>query len=102
MKPSATDAGEVPRHSPRLGSGRATRIARLRLAAIWSGIVVVWVVMLPWIAARPRVAARLHELDAEGIDPSAMFYSELPAMEGVLQKLDRSRRNDPHALWSFP
>lgn len=60
----------------------------------------IWSMLLPWIAERPRIARRLEELDRQGIDPSAMFYSELPAMEEVRFRLDRLRRDQPRLFWS--
>jgi hypothetical protein len=69
------------------------------LAAGGCAVVAVWCGLLPWIAAWPHVAGRLAELDAQGIDPSAMYYSELPAMDGVMADLDRIHRADPEAFW---
>jgi hypothetical protein len=72
----------------------------VRLAASIAAVVVVWCGLLPWVAAWPDVAHRLQELDAQGIDPSAMYYSELPAMDGVMADLDHIHRADPEAFWT--
>lgn len=45
-----------------------------------------WCIVLPWIAAQPRMKRQLDFLDDRGIDPSAMFYTELDAMDGILKK----------------
>ena len=60
----------------------------LQLAAIACVTGVVWLQVLPWIASRPRMEAHLQHLDERGIDPSAMFYTELEAMEPILQRLE--------------
>ena len=49
---------------------------------------VIWLQILPWIAAQPKMAAHLRRLDDQGIDPSAMFYTELDAMEPILRRLE--------------
>ena len=48
----------------------------------------VWLVVLPKIASQPNVEARLDWLEERKIDPSAMFYTELEAMEPILEKLN--------------
>ncbi len=59
---------------------------------VWIGLLaVVWTCLLPHIAARPDVAAYLKSLDEQGIDASAMFYTELDAMDPILRRLERSR-----------
>lgn len=70
-----------------------------RLAVVWFAVAVAWLVILPTIAARPAVKARLEELDAKGIDPSAMYYSELPAMDDVQVRVARFHREHADALW---
>jgi hypothetical protein len=74
--------------------------AWLKLAAWWTAIAACWLGLLPYIASRPRVQARIEELEQQGIDPSAMFYSELEAMHGVLQDVDRIHRVAPEVFWS--
>jgi hypothetical protein len=56
--------------------------------------------MLPWIASQPKVRSRLDDLESQGIDASAMFYSELPAMDDVLAHLHQFRHTHPHDLWT--
>ncbi|QDT09742.1 hypothetical protein [Planctomycetes bacterium K23_9] len=53
------------------------------------GIVVsIWCSVLPRIAATPRMRRQLVFLDERGIDPSAMFYTELDVMESILDRLE--------------
>lgn len=62
---------------------------RRALLGTWTvGIAVVWCVVLPRIAGRPATQQRLQFLDERGIDPSAMFYTELDCMGPILEKLE--------------
>ncbi len=61
--------------------------ARLVLAGSLIGVI--WLQVLPWIAVQPPMAAHLEQLDEQGIDPSAMFYTELDAMEPILWRLEQ-------------
>lgn len=61
-------------------------------------IVIVWCGVLPWIAVQPAMVRQLEFLDEKGIDPSAMFYTELDAMDSILRQsnhLRPSSRRDP-------
>ncbi|MCC9656791.1 hypothetical protein [Rhodopirellula halodulae] len=75
----------------------------LRMAAF--GLVVgllaiVWLILLPAYARQPKMQAHLHWLDEEGIDPSAMYYTELEVMEDILAKQRRAelRGDNPSPL----
>lgn len=60
---------------------------------LWSGLVaIVWLVLLPAIAMHPKMHARSMWLEQQRIDPSAMFYTELDAMEPILERLNASSR----------
>lgn len=97
MRPQTSPAD--PRRTARDAAPAGKLKGLVPLAAGGCAIVAVWCGLLPWIAAWPGVARRLAELDAQGIDPSAMYYSELPAMDGVMADLDRIHRTDPDAFW---
>lgn len=62
-------------------------------------IAVVWMVVLPRWTSHPRVQAEIERLDERQIDPSAMFYTELEALDRVLARIDRFHRDHPGALW---
>lgn len=53
-----------------------------------------WCVVLPWIATWPSVAARIQQLDESGVDGGAMYYTELEALEPILQKFHRGITGD--------
>lgn len=60
---------------------------------LFSGVVIaiVWCVVLPQMADLPAVREYMNWLDERGIDPTAMYYTELPAMEPILDRLERPR-----------
>ncbi len=70
-----------------------------RLIGCWSIIAAFWLVVLPWLAAQPSIQSRLSDLQSQGIDPSAMFYTELEAMEAALTRIDRFHHEHPDGLW---
>ncbi len=60
-----------------------------RLALCVTAIAVVWLLILPWMASRESISDRLNWLEDRGIDPSAMYYTELDAMKPILRKLEK-------------
>ncbi len=38
----------------------------------------IWMIVLPWLSNRPSTRRYIERLDAQGIDPAAMYYTELP------------------------
>jgi hypothetical protein len=63
--------------------------ALLALATV--AIAAIWLIVLPRIAALPAVQAHIQRNEAAGIDPSAKFYSELPAMPRLLERVRRDQ-----------
>ena len=66
-------------------------LARFLLASLV--VMLVWGLFLPWVAEQHTIEQRLEFLDARGIDPSAMFYTELDAMDKILDELERQSRH---------
>jgi len=69
------------------------------LCAAAALIALLWMVVLPRVAEHPDLKARIKFLEERGIDPSAMFYTELNCLEGVLDRVDHFHRKHPGALW---
>lgn len=67
----------------------ATYAGALKLATVVVIVGCFWCIALPWYASRPAMKEHLQFLDDRGIDPSAMFYTELDAMEAILEKIER-------------
>ena len=65
---------------------------RMRLAACAAAVGVVWLVVLPWAAQTAAVRERIARDEALGVDPSAKFYTELPAMPGIVARVEAIRR----------
>jgi hypothetical protein len=59
-----------------------------QLAAAVVTIACFWCIALPWYASQPAIKEHLQFLDDRGIDPSAMFYTELDAMDAILEKIE--------------
>lgn len=66
------------------------RVGKLVLAL--GGVGLVWLVGLPWMAGRPVVAERLEWLEERGVDPSAMYYTELEMMGPILDRMAVEKR----------
>jgi hypothetical protein len=62
--------------------------SKWRLASAAAIIVAVWCVVLPRLARRSAMHDYLEFLDSKGIDASAMYYTELDAMDAILQRLE--------------
>ena len=76
-------------HPPQSHVSIANRRFRLAIAILI--LVALWLVALPWIARQPRMAAHIKWLEDQGIDGGAMYYTELEAMEPILERLERRR-----------
>ncbi|MBS0262582.1 MAG: hypothetical protein JSS02_11575 [Planctomycetes bacterium] len=74
------------------------RVGIWRLCAVVAVFAIVWLAGLPWLASYPPLAARLDWLADQRVDPSAMYYTEVEALEPVLQRLNaRGRRANARA-----
>lgn len=61
---------------------------RFLLAVATLAVGLVWCVVLPRIAKVNAIEERLQFLDDRGIDPSAMYYTELDAMDAILDRIE--------------
>jgi hypothetical protein len=61
---------------------------RIGLLAIIALTLAVWLIVLPWIARQPDMHRHLSELDRQGIDGGAMYYTELEVMDRILERLE--------------
>jgi hypothetical protein len=90
-QPSPSDVAAVSERSEpgRLGPGV------LRLAVCTAAAALLWLLILPQLSDLPVVRTTIDRNNALGIDPSAKFYSELPAMPRIIEQLRDDHR---HAL----
>jgi hypothetical protein len=68
-----------------------------RLALCIAGISAAWLVLLPWAAETPPVRSMIERNELLGINPSAKFYSELPAASEIVRDV-RRRREESEAF----
>lgn len=88
----------VPIPSPPVSQPNRHPIRGLCLAcAIVAGI---WLVLLPWVESWPAVRDKIHFEESRGIDPSAMFYTELDAMEPIAERVKRLDQSHGNAFWN--
>ncbi len=74
-----------------------------RWSYFWLGcalIAVSWLVLLPAAARDPRLRSRIAECDARGINPGAMYYTELDTIPATLAGIDAFHAAHPAALWA--
>jgi hypothetical protein len=69
-----------------------------RLLACVTLIAAAWLWALPEAAKTPGVRRMIQRNESLGIDPSAKFYSELPAMPSILRRLEKIRVRDGEAF----
>jgi hypothetical protein len=65
----------------------ATGFKRLSICVIAGAII--WLLVLPWISRQEPVKSMIRRNQSAGIDPSAMFYTELDHLTyeaGMLRK----------------
>ena len=80
--------------------GRSTKLPAglapgARLAVALAAVAVIWLLLLPRIAALPAVRATIEQNEAAGVDPAAKFYTEVPAMPRLLEQVRRARADGP-------
>ena len=66
----------------------------LRLVAAGCVLAVLWLVILPWLGSRPALKQRMEFLGSRGVDPSAMFYTDLELMPAVYARTTCSVRKN--------
>ncbi|HAH44009.1 hypothetical protein [Gimesia sp.] len=64
-----------------------------------AGVGLLWLVVLPRIAAIPQMKAEIDFLEEKQIDPTAMFYSDLETIEETVQEITNFHKEHPDALW---
>ncbi len=78
------------------------RHGALRLLAACLVIAGVWFVLLPELGRMRAVREHIERNVRNGIDPSAKFYTELPGMPLILERVDSAHRRDGAAFWTLP
>ena len=76
----------------------ARRWGSLGVAIAAMGLV--WLVVLPRIGEQPRVAEHIVTQQRLGIDPSALFYSELEIAAGIAHHVERLHDTHSGKFWN--
>jgi hypothetical protein len=63
-----------------------------RLALCALAIAAVWLGVLPLLGRQQRIRAYVERNEALGIDPTAKFYTELPAMPEIFDRMESAQR----------
>jgi hypothetical protein len=65
-----------------------------------SGVLaVLWLVFLPWLGSRPELRRQMEFFDRQGVDPSAMYYTDLELMPRVYARSVRVLRENRQAFY---
>ncbi len=64
-------------------------------------IAILWLAVLPWIGEQQSVKSDIEHLKQRGIDASALYYTDLEAMEQIESDINTLSKAHPDALWSF-
>ena len=64
-----------------------------------AAISIVWTLVLPWIGSRQSVRSQIDYMDRQGIDPAAVFYTDLDAMERLEADLAAVFLTHSDAFW---
>ena len=59
-----------------------------------AALAVVWLGLLPLLGRHPEIDAHIRRNERLGIDPSAKFYTELPAMPELYEHVQHRRVSD--------
>lgn len=63
-------------------------------------IAVLWMMVLPQISGSFSVRTYIERNERLGIDPSVKFYTDLPAMPALYDRIERANHREAGAFWS--
>jgi len=66
-----------------------------------SATLIVWMLVLPWIGSRQSVCSQIENMERHGIDPAALYYTDLEAMERIESEVAAIRQAHRGAFWSI-
>ena len=80
-------------------SGKKQKL--LSLLVIIGIIFSVWGILLPAVSQNREFASEVVDREIKGIDPSAMFYTDLDAAEEISLRIEKNVRKNPDLLWKW-
>lgn len=84
-----------PTHSVNSRWKKSGWVPLARLAACVAGLAVVWLAILPAIGRQEGIETYIRRNEQLGIDPSAKFYTELPAMPEIYERVQNRCTKPP-------
>ena len=71
----------------------------IRFGVALTIIAFTWSVILPAIASQPTVSEHIANQKRLGIDPSALFYTELEVTPGIVSHMERMNESHFDSFW---
>lgn len=96
MSDELTNQSTEPAQSPTRAIERWARLGFSLLV-----VSAVWLVGLPWLGKFSPVAEHIKNQQTQGIDPSAVFYSELEILPPVVHRIERLQQSNRDDFWSW-
>lgn len=93
--PAVLNADRAAASPPAACSGWPALLVGLGLVGL------IWLLVLPWVARLEPVEQRIRFLESRGIDPSARFYTDQPAVWSNVQHVKDKLAAAPAAFWSW-
>jgi hypothetical protein len=100
MSPLSIPGSYIDASTRKISRSRASRLVSLSGALVAIGVV--WLIVLPWVCDQPGVAAHIDRQKKFGVDPSAMFYSELEIAPAASQRAERLNETYSVEFWNLP
>ena len=86
--------------SPRMVTSMPEWLGAWTNLAAWCLVLsVIWLGLLPRLMDLPPLRREIETLEEQGIDPSAMFYTELDTMDEVRRRLTETHDEHSDAFW---
>lgn len=58
-------------------------------------VATVWLALLPWLGRQGPIRRHVEQQQQTGVDPSAMFYSELEILPPLAHRVERQMGRSP-------
>lgn len=72
----------------------------LRFAVAFLSVAAIWRLALPWVESYPQVSEHIATQKKLGVDPSAMFYTELEISSPIAHHVERLQEWHGNRFWN--
>lgn len=73
----------------------------LSLAAVGAAVAVIWLLILPPLGEIPSVRERIERNRNAGINPTAVFYTDHPAMPEIERRIELDVNSSSGSFWKM-